>query len=163
MSFGVQSTPIELPHPKEKVTLPHYTWAVLDPTLSLVVCSLPGLPRGLGAAPRAPPPPHRGSPGPWEDGGGWWSSSFLASPPRKYLVWYCNSPVTLGGSQPPRNWPGEHNSEGINKDLTYYHFRKVADRWLGASLGESAVKKRFWADVFSAGGFLRPLAGSALN
>lgn len=35
-----------------------------------------------------------------------------------------------------------------NKDSACRHFRKVADRWLEAGLGESTAKKHFWA-VFS--------------
>lgn len=72
---------------------------------------------------------------------------------------------------PPHTWrlpiyrelAGELNSEWINKDLTCYHFRKVADCWLDTSLGESTVKKCFWPDVFSSNGLFHLPAGSALN
>lgn len=74
---------------------------------------------------------------------------------------------------PPHTWrlpvymelAEELNSEWIliNKALTCYHFRKVADCWLDASLGESTVKKCFWPDVFSSSAFFHLPADSALN
>ena len=38
---------------------------------------------------------------------------------------------------------GKRNSDQINKDVTCYHFKKIADQWLDASLRESIVKKHF--------------------